>query len=385
MLSYAISLRIPWAEAAEIGLRGPQQLVWQARLVAERDNFRAALEWSLQQARTGNGMMTGAPYRLEPGPASEAWNPAATSSNKTGQPARVPEPRPLAVTVALRLSAALRPYWEWQGHLFEGRRWFDAALALPLAEDAEKIALAARAKALSEVTRLLSLQNEQHKAVELAEESIALWRQLDDPRGLAAALFYRGWPAIALDDNELAKCMFEQGLQLLSGTDDTWLRAQLLFYTGAAEGLSFNAERMHSLYAQSRELFEQVGDKSAIADITKDEGGMFILEGKYTEAITYLLQSIELSHQLGYKQFIATGTCLLGFAVGMREEPDPLTASLQTAKLWGIKDSLMGTIGSSSWLESRPFIQVIIHQIKSRVDEASWQAAWLEGYTLPED
>ena len=91
------------AEAAEIGLRGPQQLVWQAQLVADRDNFRAALEWSLQQARTGNGMMTGAPYRLEPGQASEAWNPAATSSNKTGQPARVPEPRPLAVTVALRL------------------------------------------------------------------------------------------------------------------------------------------------------------------------------------------------------------------------------------------------------------------------------------------
>ncbi len=373
------------AEAGELGLRGPQQLVWQARLAAERDNFRVALEWSLRQAMTGKSIMTGAPYRLEPGTASEIWNPAAASSNETGQPERVPETWPHAVTVALRLAAALRPYWEWQGHLVEGRRWFDAALAVPLAEDAGKTARAARAKALSEAARLLSLQNEQHKAVEMAEESIALWRQLDDPRGLATALFYRAWPAIALDDNELAKRVCEQGLQLLSPTGDLWLRAQLLFYMGAAEGLSFNAERMHSLYAQSRELFEQLGDKSAIADLTKDEGGMFILEGKYTESITNLLQSIELSHQLGYKQFIATGVGLLGFAVGLREEPDPPTASLLTAQLWGIKDSLMGTIGSSSWLSNRPFIQVIIQQIKARVDEASWHAAWLKGYKLPED
>ena len=38
-------------EEAEIGLRGPQQLQWLERLSANRDNIRAALEWSLQQAK----------------------------------------------------------------------------------------------------------------------------------------------------------------------------------------------------------------------------------------------------------------------------------------------------------------------------------------------
>jgi predicted ATPase len=41
------------AEAAEKGLGGPQQLEWPAKFTADRDNFRAAFEWSLQRARDG--------------------------------------------------------------------------------------------------------------------------------------------------------------------------------------------------------------------------------------------------------------------------------------------------------------------------------------------
>ena len=373
------------AEAAERGLRGPQQLVWRGQLVAERDNFRAALGWSLQRARAGTCMTISDPCRLKHELTGDIQDTTIPVGNETGPPEIAHATRLPAAAVALRLAAALRPYWEWQGHMVEGRRWFDAALALPLAEDAGSTVRAARAKALSEAARLVCLQNEQDKAVELAEESIALWRQLDDPEGLATALLYRGWPAIALGDYELASSMYEQGLQLLTPTGDVWLRAQLLFYMGAAAGFMFNFEQMRSFYAQSRELFEQVGDKSAIADVMKDQGGMAVLEGNFTEAITNLLQSIKLSHELGYKQYIATGMCMLGFAVALRGEPDPPTASLQTAQLWGAKDGLMGAIGSSSWLESLPFVQEIIRQIKARVDEASWHAAWLEGYSLTEE
>jgi tetratricopeptide (TPR) repeat protein len=198
-------------------------------------------------------------------------------------------------------------------------------------------------------------------------------------------LFYRGWTAHALGDYELANDVYEEGLQLLSSADDTWLRAQLLFYLGAVAGFTFNFEQMRAYYAQSRALFEQVGDKSAIADVLKDQGGMSILEGNYTEAIANLLKSIELSHQIGYKQFVATGIGLLGFAVGMRGEPDPRSASLQSAQLWGAKDSLMGSIGSSSWLKSFPVAQAMIHHISSRVDETSWQAACLAGRALTEE
>lgn len=348
------------AETAEVGLRGAQQLVWQARLVAEQNNFRAALGWSLQRA----GVRTADETR------------AAGTTPSGGLP---------PLELCLRLTAALRPYWEWQGHLVEGRDWLEAALALPLGDRAGERLRAARAKALSEAARLVNLQDEQSRSAALAEESIALWQELGNPVGLATALLYRGWSAIALGDYALAKSRYEQGLQLLSPVNDVWLCAQLLFYQGAVAGFTHDFEEMRAFFAQSRKLFEQVGDKSEVADVLRGQGGMAVLEGKYSEAVAILLESIELSHQLGYKQFFATGLGLLGFAVGMRGEPDPTLASLQAAKLWGASIGLLGAIGSITWLETLLPVQEMILQIRSRVDRQQWKEVWFAGHALTEE
>jgi predicted ATPase/tetratricopeptide (TPR) repeat protein/transcriptional regulator with XRE-family HTH domain len=359
-------------EAAEIGLRGPQQRMWLARLVADRDNFRAALEWLLQRARAG--MIISTPAFFEQGSIEESKEVAR---GKTLSSKRVP-----AVELCLRLAAAFRPYWEWQGYLTEGRDLLGAALAVPLEDGVGEGMLAARAKALSEAARLVCLQNDQTRAVELAEESIALWRQLDDPGGLATALLHRGWAAHAMGEYEVAKRVYREGIQLLSPTGDMWLRAQLLSHLGAASGFTADFEQMQSFYTQSRELSEQVGDKSSTADVLKDQGGMSLLQGKYTEAIDCLLKSIKLCYELDHKQFIATGLGLLSFAFGMRGEPDPVLASIYSAQLQGASEGLMDAIGLTPWTRSHPLVQMVRQQIRSRVDEKRWEAALAAGRAL---
>jgi predicted ATPase len=365
------------AEAAEIGLRGPQQLMWLARLVADRDNFRAAFAWSLQRAKAG--MSIHVPSYFERGSLAESERVAGS---KTLSSQALPGAELLAVELCLRLAAALRPYWEWQGYLDEGRSWLGAALAVSLEGEVGKTVLAARAKALSEDARLVCLQNEQAQAVELAEASIALWRQLDDARGLATALLHRGWPAHALGEYEVAKRVYTEGLQLLPSPDDTWLRAQLLFYLAAAEGFSSNFEQMESLYTQSRRLFEQLGDKISIADLLKDQGGLSILEGKFTTAIDLLLKSIKLCYEVGHKQFVATCMGSLGFAFGLRGEPDLELASIYSAKLSGAAEGLMDAIGLTPWTRTLPLVVMVRQQIRSRVDNQRWEAAWSEGRAL---
>jgi non-specific serine/threonine protein kinase len=79
---YAIHF-MAMAEDSEPHLRGPEQAMWLERLDSEQDNFRAVLAWAVEHDATG----------------------------------------------ALRLAAALAPFWETRGHYSEGRNWLERALA----------------------------------------------------------------------------------------------------------------------------------------------------------------------------------------------------------------------------------------------------------------
>ncbi len=365
------------AEAAEQGLRGPQQLVWLERLTLDRDNFRAALEWLLQRARLGKSIALPAFFERD---ATAVYRDVAGSRILSAH--TIPGTGRCALEVCLRLAAALRPYWEWQGYLMEGRDWLSAAIAVPLKQESGETLLAARAKALSEFARLVSLQDEQGRATELVEESLALWRELDDPSGLATALTHRGWTALAMSDYKGAERVYLQGLQILEPTNELWLRAQLWCLLASAFGFQFDFEPVRSFYQQSRELFEQLDDKTSVADVLKDQGGMLILEGKYAEAIACLLKSIGLCYEIGHKQFVTTGMGWLAFAIGLRGEPDEATACLYTAQLQGATQSLMDAIGMTHWARTNPFIQGVQMQLRFRVDDQDWEAAWNEGRAL---
>jgi tetratricopeptide (TPR) repeat protein len=185
-----------------------------------------------------------------------------------------------------------------------------------------------------------------------------------------------------MSDYEGAKRVYEEGLHVLAETNELWLRAQLLCYLGAVAGFSFDFEHTQSYYQQSTRLFEQIGDKSALADLLKDQGGMFILESNYTESIACLLRSIDLCRELGHKQYIATGMGWLAIAVGMREQPDAVLASLSAARLQGATDSLMEAIGLTPWTRTHPMVQTVFQHIRSRVDEQSWNVALNAGKAL---
>ena len=366
------------AEEAELGLRGPQQMRWLEKLTCERDNFRIVLEWLLRRAR--DGMSIQIPASLEREMSGERRR---VGGSRTLSSHAAPTTGRLALEVCLRLASALRPYWEWQGYLTEARHWLRDVLTISLKEEEmEETILAARAKALSEMSRLLCLQNEQGQAVALVAESLDLWRQLDDEVGIATALLHRGWIAQAVSDNEEANRVYEEGVRVLDNTDETWLRAQLLCYVAAAAGFTFDFDRMRSFYEKGKRLFEQLGDNCALADFLKDQGGLLILDSKYSEAVIYLVKSISLCKELDQKQYITSGMGWLAIAIGMRGEPDAETASRHTAMLKGALHSLMERVGITPWTDTHPMLQAINLHIRSQIDEESWQQAWEEGRKL---
>lgn len=360
------------AEKAELGLRGPQQLNWRDRVMAERDNFRAALEWSLQRAREGRrirGFVSTTPN----------WK-VANSRILSAQ--EVSSAGLSALELCLRLAAALRHYWEWQGHMPEARHWLNAALAIPFEESAERTVLAARARALSETGRLIFLQNQKEAALKLVEQSMALWRQLDDKHGLAGALLHRGWVAHGMAEYEVAQQAYFEGMEILPLNEDPWLYGQLLLHVGDAAAFLSDHEQMHACHARCREIFEQIGDRSAVADVWKDHGGLLMLESRWDESIDCLLKSMRLCYELSQKEYLTTGLDFVSLAVGLREKPDPITASLHSAKIQGAANHVMEMIGLNPWTETDPFAQAVRQHIRSRVSEQEWETAWSAGHEL---
>src|SRR5436189_137448 len=118
------------AEEGEPELNGPSQDIWAARLDAERDNFRAALAFTLG---SGDGL------------------------------------------TALRLAGALRRLWLLHADLSEGRAALEAALAA--APDAP---LVSRAKALNGLGVLAAEEGDIDAAEQAFEASLEVARELDD-------------------------------------------------------------------------------------------------------------------------------------------------------------------------------------------------------------
>ena len=88
---------------------------------------------------------------------------------------------------SLRLGAALRSFWMVRGYYSEGRNFLEQALAR-----SEGIEKAVRAKGLWAAATMAEFQRDNDLAEALNKESLALYRELEDRRGIAYALYYLG-------------------------------------------------------------------------------------------------------------------------------------------------------------------------------------------------
>lgn len=145
--------------AEEIGpkLKGPDQASGLRRLETEHDNLRAALRWSVDHGE--------------------------------------------AETIA-RMAWSMWTFWWSSGHISEGRRWMEEALA-----SRSDLTASTRAKLLSVAATLGQALGDVEDTLLMIEESLALFRQLGDEEGAHYALGTAG--LIALGQKQ-----YERGLSL---------------------------------------------------------------------------------------------------------------------------------------------------------------------------
>jgi predicted ATPase/DNA-binding winged helix-turn-helix (wHTH) protein len=356
------------AESAEPKLSGAGQAEWLRRLETEHENLRAGLEWSLVTAKPEAG---------------------------------------------LRLCGALQRFWIARGHFSEGRMWCERILGK--ARDGESTR--ERADALNAAGVLARLQGEYPASRTSHEESLAIWRQLGERKGMATTLNNLGAVAWAQGDYASAKALNEECLAIMReladrngiarslcnlGTfahdqqDDA--TARVLFEKSLAIGRELRDWRFiaavlnnlgtvahdqgdlpaaRELYDESLVIARDLGDPGGIARSLHNLGSVANLQGDYRVARMLYQEGLMITRQLEDRGTIAP----------MLEELAEVVANLgslaDAARIWSAAARLREEVGSPVTPNDRPRYDRRVGAARAALgDDAAFDRAWHDGRAL---
>jgi predicted ATPase/DNA-binding SARP family transcriptional activator/DNA-binding CsgD family transcriptional regulator/Flp pilus assembly protein TadD len=362
------------AEKADPKLEGPDQPRWLDRLDEEHDNIRAALSWLLQRA-DGAGM-------------------------------------------ALRMCAALGEYWYLRGHIGEGRRWLEGAIATPAPPSA------ARARALQRVARLaivqgdfdrsegaiveglglegsglfrtgggdsiaaelrrtlaqaLSVRGDLERATDLSEESLALSEGVGSVRGAMISLFCIGITSYVRGDVGRALRLLEEALALSREVGDPSMIASVSTQLGYTLLLDGDLERAKMVTREAATILREQNHRHFIAFALDNLGWVALLEGDTERAATEFKEGLMLRREIGEKESAPSTLEGLASVAGTRGE------ARRAARLFGAARTLREAMSVQQQFGEHALEEPYSSVARTRLDEVSWEAAFAEGQAMTYD
>jgi tetratricopeptide (TPR) repeat protein len=276
-------------QAADPHMRGgPEQAVWLDRIEAEYDNLRRAVEWALDQD---------------------------------------PE-------TAVRLVGGLDWFFWVRGRQAEGMTWLERALA---SEGARETRL--RARALLGAAVVAQLLGNSTAEARYADESFALYSELGDEAGQAAALREQGKAAVSRGDHARAAVLYEQCIALARCIGDVFSEAVGRNNLGDIANREGRWEQAIELCSQSRSLRVDFGDRWGAALALSNVAFAELHLGRLGDAERDLRQALHESFEIGSVQVVFT--CLGSLAALASDADNPSRA----ARLMGAEAAIGEEIG----------------------------------------
>jgi predicted ATPase/class 3 adenylate cyclase len=311
------------SQEAERGLLGQQQAMWLDRLETEHNNLRAALTYLLRQG--------------------------------TADP-------------ALQLASAVYRFWNWRGHIAEGRSWFEQALALsePTPQVRTKALYSAAMMAWSQqdmptakmllmesrdtshtvddqlgmARALLGLgiisveQSEYSQATSYYEQSLTLFRELNDERGIQICLNNLGVQATYLKQHARAKELYQESLDHSRSQGDLQSIAKTLANLAEVAGNMGDMDSLRRYAEEALELYRGLKSIEGITVCCLHMANYWIYEGDARQAQSAIDEGLPLAVELGNKAIEAQGLMRLAdIAVLENRFTDALTQAHRAIRL----------------------------------------------------
>lgn len=317
------------AEEGVANMVGAGQEDWSRLLDLERGNLRSAIAWSIEHADN---------------------------------------------VLALRFTVALWRYWRHSGEFAEGRRWSEAALAMPGMAPASL-----RAQALWATAFLAYPQGDYTRMAELATEGLDVARQGGDPMDLRNALTVAG--QVAMCEGRYADALepFRQSLDICRRLGLTWQLGTSHLNLGNAllnSGQPAEAER---LYAEGLAVYRELGDETFAARMTNTIAHAALAQDDLERADGLARESLIGFAKQRDRMGVAEALQTMAAVAAARADSE------RAARLDGAAAGIHATIAS----QPAPFEEAItrrfIDALRLLGGRERWHADWQEGHELSVD
>jgi len=231
--------------------------------------------------------------------------------------------------MALRLCEALEVFWDVRGLYSEGRTFLEQTLA-----GRKGVTVPQRARALSAAAGFAFAQSDYDRAEELCQESLVLYRELGDTRGIAYSL---------------------QGLALIAPKKGSHI------------------ETTCSLLEESLALYRKLDDKKAIAWSLVSLADFTSFQGEYSRGRALYEESLAMGRVMGDNLCIAFSLEGLADVAGVQGDP------AWAARLWGAAEALREARGTPLQPVYSTDYEQSVATARTRLGEKAFVAAWAEG------
>jgi predicted ATPase/DNA-binding SARP family transcriptional activator len=271
-----------WAEDGERFVCTAEQDAWFRRQERDHENVQAAIRWALERAEAPS---------------------------------------------AVRLGAALWPFWLSRGHVVRARGWLERIVALR-----GRAPRAARAKALLGASWMASAAADHDAARGHAEKSAALYRAAGDEPGRVRALEALGFVELEAGRIEDARATFEESLPRIRRLGDERRMAVALDALGQIAGARGDDNAAGDLFRESVSIARRIGLPVVAAQGLVRLGDVARRAGVHDRAQELHVEALAIYREAGQKINIAWTLSCLGRSLGesgrLRDSRDRLAEAL---------------------------------------------------------
>lgn len=295
---------------------------WMPWLEQEHDNLRVALTWAIEHA-----------------------------------PERV-----------VRLAFGLGWFWHTQGHVREGRRWIELALA-----HAADVPALERARAQGMAGFLAFGMHELSAAQALLEASLHTCQELGDLEGQASALNTLSMVALSRGDCETTDQLASQSVALYRAIGRPHDAARPLFLVGEAAYMMQDYDRAERAYREGLQIAQEFGNQSLMRTRLLRLAQLALLRSGSVREALQIVEVLQLSMQVNdtWNFFMALPT--LARAALLLDN-----AALAT-RLLAATDALLTRSGAHLWpVDHRDYEQTLM-SARTQLGEQLFGAEWAIG------